>query len=79
MRNYLKKATMAQITILLDSKTEIRARDAAKAAKVSLDRWIADLIKEKTDPNWPEPVRCLAGAWPDFPDLEDIRSGSEKE
>lgn len=70
---------MAQVTIYLDSEAETRAKDAAKASNVSLSKWIADLIREKTDSSWPDSVRRLAGAWPDFPELGDIRAKPEKD
>jgi hypothetical protein len=66
---------MPQRTIYLDSDTEKRAKSAAKAAGVSVSRWIAATIQEKTQSTWPEEVLRLAGAWPDFPTAEQLRSG----
>lgn len=64
---------MAQITILLDPESEAKARDRAKKMNMSLDQWIADLVRKQTASAWPESVKKLAGAWPDFPSIEEIR------
>lgn len=66
---------MGQVTLYLDTETEAKMRSAAKAAKVSKSRWVAQLIKEKTASAWPESVVRLVGAWPDFPTAEEIRAG----
>lgn len=66
---------MAQVTIYLDEHVEKRMDSAAKAAGLSRSRWVADLIAEKTASAWPESFRSLAGSWPDFPDVEEIREG----
>jgi hypothetical protein len=64
---------MGQITIDLDDETEARLKEAAKASGVAVSRWIAELVREKTATDWPEAVRQLAGAWPDFPDADTLR------
>jgi hypothetical protein len=64
---------MAQVTIYLDDAAERRVRAAARKAQVSVSRWVADLVESRTRSDWPAEVRQLAGAWPDFPDLEEIR------
>jgi hypothetical protein len=64
---------MGQITIYLDDDSERRLKKAAKAAGLPVSRWVAGLVQEKTRTTWPDSVRRLAGAWPDFPDLKDIR------
>lgn len=66
---------MAQVTLYLDEQTEERLKTAARAAGVSNSRWVADLIREKTASEWPESVRRLAGACPDFPTVEELRAG----
>ena len=40
---------------------------------VSKSKWIAELIREKTDSTWPESVSELAGAWKDLPEAEQMR------
>lgn len=59
----------------LDDETETRMKEAAKASGVAVSRWVAELVREKTATEWPEAIRQLAGAWPDFPDAETLRRG----
>ena len=66
---------MAQVTLYLDTATEARMRAAAKAAGVSISRWVATVIRERTATEWPRSVVELRGAWADFPKLEEIRRG----
>lgn len=64
---------MCKITIYLDPATYDLAKHAARAQGLSVSRWIADVLREKTDDSWPKAVLDLEGAWPDFPTLEEIR------
>jgi predicted transcriptional regulator len=64
---------MAQLTLYLDDDTEARLKEAARAEGVSLSRWVADLIRQKTATEWPASVIELAGAWADFPTAEELR------
>jgi hypothetical protein len=66
---------MPQVTIYLDSETELRLRTAAERAGISRSRWVAELIRGKTARTWPETVRELAGSWRDFPSLDELRKG----
>jgi hypothetical protein len=70
---------MAQVTIYLDDAAEKRVKAAAKKAGVSVSRWVAELVKNRTRTEWPGEVLELAGAWPDFPDLENIRPVAGKD
>ena len=65
---------MGQVTIYLDAESEARLKASAKARGIPVSRWIAELVREKTDTEWPEAVRQLAGAWADFPNMEELRS-----
>jgi hypothetical protein len=65
---------VAQITIYLDDAAERRVKMAARKAGVSVSRWVADLVENRTRTEWPAEVLELAGAWPDFPDLEELRA-----
>ena len=65
---------MPQVTLYIDGETGARMKAAAKAAGVSVSRWVADLIRARTQTEWPASVRKLAGAWPDFPSLRQLRS-----
>jgi hypothetical protein len=64
---------MAHVTIYLDDAAERRVRAAARKSRVSVSRWVAELIESRTRTDWPTEARQLAGAWPDFPDLQEIR------
>jgi len=70
---------VAQVTIYLDDAAERRVKAAARKAGVSVSRWVADLVENRTRTEWPAEVLELAGAWPDFPDPEEIRSGLGKD
>jgi len=67
---------MAQVTIYLDDDSDNRLKEAARAEGISVSKWIARLIEEKTRSEWPSSVRTLAGAWSaDFPEAENLRQG----
>ena len=66
---------MGQITIYLDDDTEQRLRSAAEGEGVPVSRWIGRLIREEMRTEWPPSVRKLTGAWPDFPEAEEVREG----
>jgi hypothetical protein len=64
---------MGQVTIYLDQATETKMKAMITKNKCSKSKWIADLIREKTENVWPANIRNLAGAWKDLPDAEEIR------
>ena len=64
---------MASVTVYLDKETKEKIRAAAKAKNISVSQWVANLICENLQNKWPNSVAALAGAWPDFPTLEEIR------
>ena len=68
---------MAQLTLYLDDETAQKMRRAAEDEGISLSRWVAELIRQRTASRWPESVARLAGAWADFPQAEELR-GAEK-
>ncbi len=66
---------MGQVTIYLDKEIENKLKTAAKSSKISVSKWVANVIKEKISTEWPADVVELAGSWnEDFPTLEEIRS-----
>ena len=68
---------MGQVTIYLDKDTEEKMRALAKAMRISQSKWIASLIREKLQTEWPDSIVALAGAWgDDYPSLEEIRAES---
>jgi hypothetical protein len=64
---------MGQVTIYLDDEIEQKMNEAVKSAHVSKSKWIAQLVQEKLDNEWPASIVAMAGSWDDFPSLEDIR------
>lgn len=64
---------MGQITIYLDSELEKKMRAYVKSTHISQSKWIANIIEEKMNNEWPESVINLAGAWKDIPTAEEIR------
>ena len=64
---------MAQVTIYLDDEVLSIVNAAVKASGLSKSQWIADAVRARVRKEWPESVRALAGAWPDFPTAEEIR------
>ena len=75
----MRAVIMGQVTIYIDGETEKKMIASAKAAKVSKSKWISDVIREKVATEWPASVRKLAGAWEDFPSVEELRSGIRKD
>ena len=70
---------MGQVTIYLEKEIEEKMAVAAKAAHLSKSKWIARVIEEKIAKDWPDSITGLAGAWQDFPSLDEIRAGSGKD
>ena len=64
---------MPQVTIYLDEDTQKRVKKAARAEGTSLSKWIAASLREKTESTWPKAFLELAGAFPGFPTLEQLR------
>ena len=65
---------MARITIHLDDKLLAQVHRVAKAEGISPNQLIAEAIRRlRAKAEWPTSVRALAGAWPDFPTLDEIR------
>ena len=65
---------MGQVTIYLDDETDSLLKSAVKSTGISKSKWIAEAIRKRARGEWPREVIDLAGAWPDFPDLNEIRS-----
>jgi len=66
---------VAHLTIYLPDEVERRVRKAAKAAKVSVSKWVAERVTETVETSWPPEFLDLAGAFPDFPDASELRQG----
>jgi hypothetical protein len=65
---------VGQVTIYLDDETDSLLKSVVKSSGVSKSKWIAEAIRKRARGEWPREVIDLAGAWPDFPDLDAIRS-----
>ena len=66
---------MGQVTIYLDDETEHKMSDTARAQNLSKSKWVADVIREKLQAEWPRSVHEAAGTWADFPSLDSLRAG----
>ena len=64
---------MGQVTIYLEDEIENKMVEAAQSSHLSKSKWIAQLIQEKVDSQWPLSVREASGAWDDFPSAEELR------
>lgn len=66
---------MGQVTIYLDNETENKLKKAAKSSQLSVSKWVAGVIEEKIQTEWPQDIVTLVGSWKnDFPPIEEIRS-----
>ena len=70
---------MAQVTIYLDPKTDALVNAAVRRSGLSKSKWIAAAIRARAGSEWPASVAALHGAWPDFPDPEQIRKSEAKD
>ncbi|MBZ5627223.1 MAG: CopG family transcriptional regulator [Acidobacteriia bacterium] len=66
---------MAHLTIYLSDDVERRVRKAAKSAGISVSKWVAERVARSVETSWPPEFLALAGAFPDFPDADELRKG----
>lgn len=66
---------VAHLTIYLSDDVETQVRKAAKEAKVSVSKWVADRVTKSIERSWPAEFLSLAGAFPDFPEADQLRKG----
>ena len=66
---------MPNITVYLPEDVAAAARRAAKAERLSTSRWVSSLISRRVASSAAIGVKKAAGAIPDFPSAEEIRSG----
>jgi hypothetical protein len=59
---------MAQITFYADDELVEAMKHAAAAEGVSVSKWIAAVVRERT-----------RDTWPDFPDAKALRAGQAKD
>ncbi|MDP1526838.1 MAG: hypothetical protein Q8M20_13575 [Rhodocyclaceae bacterium] len=65
---------MGQLTIDLDGETARRVATAAAAAHMAAGEWVAAMVRARVTAEWSGEVRSLAGAWPDFPEANELRA-----
>ncbi len=65
---------MSQVTIYLDESLADRLRLAAERDGVSVSRWVAQVIADRTADTWPAEVLALAGTWADAPPIRPAHS-----
>lgn len=65
---------MAHLTIYLPDEVERQVRKAAKDSKLSVSKWVADRVGKSVEASWPAEFLALAGAFPDFPEVEELRA-----
>jgi hypothetical protein len=70
---------VANITIYLPDDVEQKAREAAKAAKTSVSKWVAAQVERAAETALPPAFRALAGVCPEFPGVAELRSGYGKD
>jgi hypothetical protein len=70
---------MAQVTIYLPDELEAQARNAAEAQGTSLGKWIAGEVAETLRNTWPTDVLAAIGAFPDFPEADELRVSYAKD
>jgi hypothetical protein len=70
---------MAHLTIYLPDEVEQQVRKAAKDSKLSVSKWVADRVGKSVEASWPAEFLALAGAFPDFPEVEELRASYGKD
>ena len=70
---------MAQVTIYIPNALESQVKTMAASLGISISKFIAGTLEQKVQNEWSGSVRELAGAWSDFPDLEDIRANQKQD
>ena len=63
---------MPQVGIYIDDKLSKKLDKAIKAARKSRSKWVADLIAEKLEDEWPNGFFELAGSWESEETPEEI-------
>jgi hypothetical protein len=66
---------VAHLTIYLPDDLEKQVRKAAAASKLSVSKWVAERVEKSVETSWPAEFLALEGAFPDFPEPEELRRG----
>jgi hypothetical protein len=70
---------VANLTIYLPAALEKQVREAAAGSRMSVSKWVAEKIGDAAATSLPADFLALAGAFADFPELEEIRRGYGKD
>ena len=62
---------MIRITLDLDDQTSALVAAGARASGMSEDHWVSEIVRRYVSATWSAECRELAGAFPDFPLVED--------
>ena len=65
---------MAQVTIYIPNDLESQIKAMASSLNISISKFISTVLEQKVQNEWNDNSRKLAGAWDDFPTLEEIRA-----
>ena len=65
---------MAQVTIYISNDLESQIKAMASSLNISISKFISTLLEQKVQNEWSHDSRKLAGAWDDFPTLQEIRA-----
>lgn len=69
---------MPQLAIYIDDKLSKQLDKAVKTSGKSRSKWVADLITEKLEDEWPEGFFELAGSWEGDETPEEIMARIRK-
>lgn len=64
---------MTPVTIELDDQTAKDLEARARTEGLNTQEWLQRLVRHHLHTPWPDSLRALAGAWPDFPTAEALR------
>jgi len=65
---------MAQVTIYIPNDLESQIKAMASSLNISISKFISTILEQKVQNEWSRGSRKLAGAWDDFPTLQEIRT-----
>jgi hypothetical protein len=72
----LPEQPMAQITLYLEDALQARLKASAERHQMSQSQFVAKLIRQAVDDQWPPEVLALAGSMADFPNADELRASN---
>ena len=70
---------MPQISLYIDEATLKKVESAASREHVSISKWVADQIRSKVDPVYPQGFESLFGSLSDEPLIRPVQTDSIKD